>query len=71
MSTNKASYKIGGLKGTHCRDRIQNVLSDLEGISNVNVDLSSSQITLDYDNSVIASGYIEETLQTLGYSIQG
>ncbi len=67
----KAVYKVGGLKGDHCRDRIEHTISHLDGVDGVKVDLTSKQVMVEYDSSVIASGYIEETLQTLGYSIQG
>lgn len=67
----KSTYRIGGLKGEHCRDRIEHTLSHLDGVSGVDVDLSSKKVTIEYNSEVIADGYIEETLQTLGYSIQG
>lgn len=64
-------YKIGGLKGDHCRDRIEHALGHLGGIENVAVDIKNKEVAVDYDPNVIASGYIENTLTTLGYSIQG
>jgi copper chaperone CopZ len=66
----KAVYKVGGLKGEHCKDRIEHVLHHLGGVSNVDVDMNKKQVTVDYDSNVIASGYIETTLTNLGYSIQ-
>ncbi|MDR3592383.1 MAG: heavy-metal-associated domain-containing protein [Negativicutes bacterium] len=66
-----ATYRVGGMKDEHCRDRIENTLSQLEGVSQVDVDLDSKAIKVAYDPTVIPGGYIEETLQTLGYSVQG
>lgn len=75
MANNKVTkqtvYRVGGLKGDHCRDRIEHTISHLGGVSSVDVDLHSKQVTVSYDPQEIASGYIEETLQSLGYSIQG
>jgi len=65
------TYRVGGLKGDHCRDRIEHTLSQLGGVSQVDVDVSAKAVKVAYDPTVIPSGYIEETLQTLGYSIQG
>ena len=70
-ATQKATYRVGGLKGDHCRDRIEHTLSHLPGISSVDISVSSKQVSVNYDPDVIASGYIEETLQALGYSVQG
>jgi copper chaperone CopZ len=71
VATKQSVYRVGGLKGDHCRDRIEHTLSHLGGVADVNVDLNSKQVKVKYDSDVIASGYIEETLQSLGYSIQG
>lgn len=70
-STKKAIYRVGGLKGDHCRDRIEHTLSHLPGVSGVDVNINNRQVSVNYNPDIIASGYIEETLQTLGYSIQG
>lgn len=66
----KAIYTVGGLQGDHCRDRIEHTLSHLPGVADVNVDLNTQQVSVSFNSGVIASGYIEETLQSLGYSIQ-
>jgi copper chaperone CopZ len=71
MATKNTVYKVGGLKGEHCRDRIEHTLSHLPGVDRVDVNIDSKQVNVAYNPEVIASGYIEETLQTLGYSIQG
>jgi len=65
-----ALYRIGGLKGDHCRDRIEHVVSHLGGVEGVDVDLAAKQVLVHYDPASIASGYIKETLQSLGYSIR-
>lgn len=67
----KSVYRVGGLKGDHCRDRIEHTISHLDGVSDVEVDLGAKKVTVEYNPGTIASGYIEETLQSLGYSIQG
>ncbi|MGL5513526.1 MAG: heavy-metal-associated domain-containing protein, partial [Sporomusa sp.] len=32
-------FRVGGLKGDHCRDRIEHTLSHLHGVTSVKVDL--------------------------------
>ncbi|MBP2652928.1 MAG: copper ion binding protein [Firmicutes bacterium] len=64
-------YNVGGLKGDHCRDRIKHTLDHLEGVFATSVNVVSKTVKVSYDPAVISDGYIEETLQTLGYSIQG
>lgn len=69
-NTKKSVYRVGGLKGDHCRDRIEHTLSHLHGVSSVKVDMASRQVAVNHDEAITSSGYIEETLQSLGYSIQ-
>lgn len=69
-NTKQSVYRVGGLKGEHCRDRIEHTLSHLYGVSAVTVDMTAKQVTVDHDESVTPSGNIEETLQSLGYSVQ-
>lgn len=68
--TTNSVYRIGGLMGEHCVDRIEHTLSHLDGVSHVSVDQNSKQVSVEYDSTIVKSGYIEETLQTLGYSIR-
>ncbi|HBS60831.1 MAG: cation transporter [Bacillota bacterium] len=67
----QAVYTVGGLKGNHCRDRIKHVLGHLGGIAKVDVDMQSQKVTVEYNPEIIAGGYIETTLTTLGYSVRG
>ena len=69
-NTKQSVYRVGGLKGDHCRDRIEHTLSHLYGVSAVTVDMAAKQVTVDHDEAVTPSDNIEETLQSLGYSVQ-
>ncbi len=69
MSSQKISFTVGGVQGEHCLKRIQNTLSDLEGISNVSINKDSNQVSVTYNSDQIQGGYIGETLESLGYSI--
>lgn len=64
------TYHLGGLQGDHCRDRIEHTLSHLAGVSNVAVNLDRKTVSVLFSAAKVSFGYIEETLQTLGYSIQ-
>ncbi|WP_169717584.1 hypothetical protein SPSIL_025230 [Sporomusa silvacetica DSM 10669] len=69
-NTTQSVYHVGGIKGDHCRDRIEHTLSHLQGVASVKVDMASKQVAVSHDESLTSSG-IEETLQSLGYSVQG
>jgi copper chaperone len=69
-ATENSTFTIGGIKGPHCRDRIKNTISQLDGVQNVNIDMQSSQINVSYQGDVINDDYISDTLQALGYTVQ-
>lgn len=70
MAMQKSVLRVGGIKGNHCRDRIEHTLSHLDGVADVDVDVNGKQVTVNYNSGVIAGEYIEEVLQSLGYSVQ-
>lgn len=59
---------VEGLKGNHCRDRVEHVLSHLTGVRQVSVDLMHSRVAVDYDPSAVSEEDIKETLTSLGYA---
>jgi copper chaperone CopZ len=65
-----STFTIGGIKGPHCRDRIKNTISQLNGVQSVDVDIKSSQISVSYQPEAMSADYISDTLQALGYSVQ-
>lgn len=69
MSEN-LTFTLGGIKGPHCRDRIKNTISQLDGVQAVDVNMESSQVSVSYEDDVISNDYISDTLQALGYSVQ-
>lgn len=68
--TENSTFTIGGIKGPHCRDRIKNTISQLNGVKSVDVDMASSQISVSYQPDAMSGEYISDTLQALGYSVQ-
>lgn len=69
MSEN-LTFTLGGIKGPHCRDRIKNTISQLDGVQSVDVNMQSSQINVSYEDNVISDDYISDTLQALGYTVK-
>lgn len=69
-ASENSTFTIGGIKGPHCRDRIKNTISQIDGVHSVDVDMHSSQISVNYQSDVISNDYIADTLQALGYTVQ-
>ena len=69
LGAEESVFRVGGLMGDHCRDRIEHTLYHLGGVTGVSVNLQEKTVQVGYDPELIAGDYIEETLQSLGYSI--
>ena len=53
----------------HCKKRVENKLSELEGILNVNVDLDSKIATLEIEKN-IDNTLLKDVVEDLGYEVE-
>ena len=65
----KGSYIIQNLKCGGCASTILKNIEKLEGISNVEVEVESSEVRFEYENDA-QSELIADTLKSLGYPIE-
>ena len=65
----KNSIYIQNLKCGGCANTITNKLSEIEGVSNINVNLDESLVTLNCSESILDK--VKETLKKAGYPQDG
>ncbi|MHB1167365.1 MAG: heavy-metal-associated domain-containing protein [Carboxydocellales bacterium] len=65
------TFKLGGLYSTDNKRNVEDTLRDIDALDNVHVDLAASELTLNYDPDRVNEDYLKNTLNSLGYSIQG
>ncbi len=63
----KEKYNITGMTCSSCSAHVEKVVSKLNGIKNVNVNLLSNNMIVDYDESVLNSDKIINTIIDAGY----
>lgn len=63
-------YKIGGLLHKQFEDDIEDNISQIDGVGNVDVDFAAQTVIVDFDEKVIDMDLIESTLTSLGYGIK-
>ncbi|MDA8235780.1 MAG: heavy-metal-associated domain-containing protein [Clostridia bacterium] len=63
--------KLGGLQEPDDKRDIEENLPLIDGVDKATVDLQAKELELTFDPAVITLGYLAETLNSLGYSIQG
>lgn len=66
----RKKYKIGGLFHKEFEDDIEDNISQIDGVGNVDVDFTRKTVTIDFDESVVDMDHLESTLTSLGYGIR-
>lgn len=67
----KVTIKVGGMTCAMCVKAIEDVLSKLDGISNVNVNLASEKAYVTYDPNITSIQDMKEAIEDLGYQYLG
>lgn len=65
----KAVYQLEPLTCPSCIKKIETTLTKTSGIDSVKVLFNSSKVKTEFDESMIESNNIQETLQKLGYPV--
>lgn len=60
---------VNGMTCANCKKAIEDVLSNLEGVSSVSVDLEESNVTVNYDENVVELGDIRLEIENQGYDV--
>jgi copper chaperone len=53
----------------HCVNAVKSSVRALNGISNVDVDLASKRVTVDYDSTKVDVQNIKHKIEDAGYSV--
>lgn len=64
----KKELRIEGMSCGHCKMRVENALNELEGVSNVAVDLEGKKATLEAADSVTDAA-LKEAVEEWGYDV--
>lgn len=60
---------IEGMTCGHCKKRVENALSELEGVKEVAVDLEAKTATLELESSV-TDEVLKEAVEEWGYKVE-
>lgn len=53
----------------HCKSSIEGAVSELAGISRVEVEIDARQVAVEYDDSSVELAAIIETIEAQGYDV--
>ncbi len=64
----KEQYDIGGMTCSACSARIEKVVSKLEGVQSVSVNLLKNSMSVSYDKSAVSDAQIIKRISDIGFS---
>ena len=67
----KAILKVGGMTCVMCANTIEGTLSRLEGIIDVNVNVSSEKVYVTYNPKIVSTGEMRKAIEGSGYQYLG
>lgn len=63
------TLKVQGMSCNHCVNSIEESVGNLTGVSAVKVNLSSGEVSVEFDSGITTLDQIKETIEEQGYDI--
>ncbi len=67
MSTTTQSFTVTGMSCEHCRTAVSEQVGELEGVSDVDVDLASGRLTVTGED--VSAQIVAEAVEEAGYEL--
>lgn len=64
---NKEIIRVEGMTCNHCASNVTRVLMNLEGVSQVEVNLKEKTVSVDYNSALVSLVDIKNKINKLGY----
>lgn len=65
----KTTLQVKGMSCGHCVSSVKGALEQLNGISNVEVNLETGKVDVTYDDSKLTVEELENTIEDQGYDV--
>lgn len=63
------TLNIKGMTCNHCKSAVQNALTELDGVSEVNVDVEKGKADVSYNSSKVSVSDMNEAVEEQGYDV--
>ncbi|WP_010632716.1 copper chaperone CopZ [Sporolactobacillus vineae] len=67
----KTTLNVHGMSCGHCKMAVTNALKELDGVSNVSVDLENGKAAVEYDESKVQFDNMKDAVEEQGYDVVG
>lgn len=66
----KTILNVHGMSCSHCERAVTNALKELNGVSEVKVNLNNKTVTVEFDSSKVSIDKLKETIIDTGYEVK-
>ncbi|WP_270179813.1 copper chaperone CopZ [Alkalihalobacillus sp. CinArs1] len=66
----QTTIKIEGMTCNHCKSAVETALTELEGVSGVEVDLKQGKADVSYDSAKVTVSDMNEAVEEQGYDVK-
>lgn len=66
MAKNTITIKVSGMTCGHCEKSVKSAISELDGVADVNVSLSSGSAQITFDDSKVSESQIKAAVNETG-----
>lgn len=63
------TLNVEGMTCGHCKAAVEGALNELDGVSNVKVDLDTGKVDVNYDESKVTTAAMNEAIEEQGYDV--
>ena len=63
------TLKVSGMTCGHCKQSVNDALSNLEGVQSVEVNLDSGNVDVAYEDSLVSKAQLIEIVEDQGYDV--
>ena len=65
----KKEIMVSGMSCSHCKAAVETALKTLKGVNEVDVDIKTGKVIIDYDEGAAAEQELMEAIKNAGYEI--
>ncbi|MDV0445468.1 Copper chaperone CopZ [Methanimicrococcus sp. At1] len=63
------TFKVGGMTCGHCQRRVQDALTNIDGVSKASVNLEKGEATVEYDDFKTSADVLKKAVADAGYEV--
>jgi len=70
MSNVVKTLIVEGMTCSHCENSVKKAVGELDGVNYVKVELSTKEVTIEYNSDKLSEETIKETIEDQGYDVK-